>query len=56
MDEEQLARIAEDYYLNKLTFGDISDKYKISRYKIKSSKHDSYQPQYFASFYVQQFT
>lgn len=30
MDEEQLAKIAEDYYLNKLTFGDISHKYKIN--------------------------
>ncbi|MBJ7644237.1 sugar-binding domain-containing protein, partial [Weissella confusa] len=37
MDEEQLAKIAEDYYLNKLTFGDISHKYKISRYKINKA-------------------
>ncbi|WP_186434910.1 hypothetical protein [Weissella cibaria] len=41
MDQEQLARIAEDYYLNKLTFGDISDKYKISRYKQHSHSKEN---------------
>lgn len=29
-----LSQIAEDYYLNKLPFGDISKKYNISRYLV----------------------
>ncbi|GAP02686.1 regulatory protein [Fructobacillus pseudoficulneus] len=33
-DPNLLAQISEDYYLNKLSFGDISTKYKISRYLI----------------------
>ncbi|MBS9337559.1 sugar-binding transcriptional regulator [Fructobacillus parabroussonetiae] len=33
-DPSLLAQISEDYYLNKLSFGEISDKYAISRYLI----------------------
>ncbi|MBS9336159.1 sugar-binding transcriptional regulator [Fructobacillus papyrifericola] len=33
-DPSLLAQISEDYYLNKLSFGEISDKYQVSRYLI----------------------
>ncbi|MDD9139013.1 hypothetical protein H7198_05280 [Fructobacillus sp. CRL 2054] len=33
-DPSLLAQISEDYYLNKLSFGEISDKYRVSRYLI----------------------
>lgn len=34
LDRTILSQIAEDYYLNKLPFGDISKKYNISRYLV----------------------
>lgn len=34
LDKTILSQIAEDYYLNKLPFGDISKKYNISRYLV----------------------
>lgn len=33
-DEELIAQIARDYYLNGLTLGNVCDKYGLSRYKI----------------------
>ncbi|MBS9338489.1 hypothetical protein G6R29_02410 [Fructobacillus sp. M2-14] len=33
-DPSLLAQIAEDYYLNKMSFGEISEKYQVSRYLI----------------------
>lgn len=33
-DPGLLAQISEDYYLNKLSFGEISEKYQVSRYLI----------------------
>ncbi|MDC7953772.1 sugar-binding transcriptional regulator [Liquorilactobacillus mali] len=39
--EELLSAISEDYYLNKLSFGEISKKYNISRYLINKYLNDA---------------
>ncbi|WP_057828346.1 sugar-binding transcriptional regulator [Liquorilactobacillus cacaonum] len=39
--EELLSVLSEDYYLNKLSFGDISKKYNISRYLINKYLNDA---------------
>ncbi|MCP0886600.1 hypothetical protein LB941_04520 [Ligilactobacillus sp. WILCCON 0076] len=38
---ELLSNISEDYYLNKLSFGEISKKYKLSRYLINKYLNDA---------------
>ncbi|MBZ2405998.1 sugar-binding transcriptional regulator [Liquorilactobacillus hordei] len=39
--EELLSAISEDYYLNKISFGEISKKYNISRYLINKYLNDA---------------
>ncbi|GAP00153.1 sugar-binding transcriptional regulator [Fructobacillus ficulneus] len=40
-DPNLLAQISEDYYLNKLSFGEISSKYNVSRYLINKYLTDA---------------